>query len=68
MKTKISFPFTWIRKSKRILQQDDELRLTLCDALAGWKYIREAHGDLYGVGWDRVQDRLEMQIAITEQR
>lgn len=40
----------------------DELHHTLCDALAGWKYIRETHGDLYGVGWDRVQSRLEAQI------
>ncbi len=28
------------------------------DALAGWRYIRQNHGDLYGVGWDRVEQNL----------
>ena len=37
----------------------DEVRDALMDALSGWKYIRHSHGDLYGVGWDRVQDKLE---------
>ena len=37
----------------------DEVKDALMDALLGWKYIRECHGDLYGVGWDRVQDKLE---------
>lgn len=46
----------------------DELHLTLCDALAGWKYIREQHGDLYGVGWARVQHRLEQQIIESAKR
>ncbi len=46
----------------------DELHLTLCDALAGWKYIREQHGDSYGVGWDRVQSRLETQITASAKR
>lgn len=27
----------------------------LKDMLAGWRYIRETHGDLYGVGWDRAE-------------
>ena len=46
----------------------DELHLTLCDDLSGWKYIRETHGDLYGVGWDRVQARLEKQIEESAKR
>jgi len=33
------------------------------DALSGWKYIREVHGDLYGVGWDRVEMKLTKAIA-----
>ena len=37
----------------------DEVKDALMDALSGWKYIRQCHGDLYGVGWDRVQDKLE---------
>ena len=32
---------------------------TINDALSGWRYIRESHGDLYGVGWGRVQAKLE---------
>lgn len=37
----------------------DEVKDALKDALSGWKYIRHSHGDLYGIGWDRVQDKLE---------
>lgn len=33
------------------------------DALAGWRYIRQSHGDLYGVGWDRVEQKLEAALA-----
>lgn len=33
------------------------------DALAGWRYIRQQHGDLYGVGWDRVEAALTAAIA-----
>ncbi len=29
----------------------------LKDALSGWRYIRATHGDLYGVGWDRVEQK-----------
>lgn len=35
----------------------DQLVTALEDALSGWRYIRENHGDLYGVGWDRVEAR-----------
>jgi hypothetical protein len=38
---------------------DEEILDALQDALNGWTYIRQCHGDLYGVGWDRVQDKLE---------
>ncbi len=37
------------------LGQVEELREALRDMLAGWQYIRRAHGDLYGVGWDRAE-------------
>ncbi len=33
-------------------------REAMKDALSGWRYIRETHGDLYGVGWDRVEQKL----------
>ena len=40
-----------------------DLLEALRDMLSGWKYIRESHGDLYGVGWDRAQDKAEAAIA-----
>lgn len=38
----------------------------LRDILAGWKYIRNFHGDLYGVGWERAQGKAEAAIAALE--
>lgn len=38
----------------------------LKDMLAGWRYIRHAHGDLYGVGWDRVQNAAEAALTRAE--
>lgn len=35
----------------------------LRDALSGWRYIRSAYGDLYGVGWDRVEKALVAALA-----
>lgn len=32
------------------------------DITSGWRYIREVHGDLYGVGWDRAQSKAEDAI------
>ncbi len=43
------------------------LRNAAIDALAGWKYIREHHGDLYGVGWERVQTGLEAALSLSSQ-
>lgn len=40
-----------------------ELIEALRDMLDGWKYIRSMHGDLYGVGWDRAQQKAEAAIA-----
>ena len=39
---------------KEVRKIDD----ALTDALAGWRYIRETHGELYGVGWERVESKL----------
>jgi len=36
------------------------------DALSGWRYIRSQHGDLSGVGWDRVEDALRAAIRAAE--
>lgn len=38
----------------------------LKDALAGWRYIRRNHGDLYGVGWDRVEEFARAALAQTQ--
>ncbi len=43
-----------------------ELKAAATDAYYGWKYIREHHGDLYGVGWDRVQNALHAALSTTE--
>ena len=40
-----------------------ELLEALQDMLSGWKYIREQHGDLYGVGWERSQQKAELALA-----
>ena len=37
-------------------EREGRLREALEDALGGWRYIRKHHGDLSGVGWDRVED------------
>lgn len=43
-----------------------DMREALRDMLAGWKYIRSTHGDLYGVGWDRAQDKAEKALALPQ--
>ncbi len=40
------------------------LRAALSDMLSGWRYIRQSHGDLYGVGWDRAQGKAEAALGI----
>ena len=42
------------------------LRAALEDALAGWRYIRKHHGDLHGVGWDRVETAARAALAPQE--
>ena len=43
-----------------------ELLLALKDMASGWRYIRQTHGDLPGVGWDRAQSKAEDAIAHAE--
>jgi hypothetical protein len=48
-------------------RQEDEiarLRSALADMHSGWLYIREHHGDLYGVGWDRCQAAAEAALKL----
>ena len=47
----------------RLIAAAPDLLEALQDMLSGWKYIRETHGDLYGVGWDRAQEKAEKAIA-----
>lgn len=47
----------------RLIAAAPEMVEALKDILSGWKYIRQVHGDLYGVGWDRAQEKAESAIA-----
>jgi len=50
------------------LRQAAEMALkALEDMNCGWKYIRESHGDLYGVGWDRAQEKADEAIEALRQ-
>lgn len=53
---------------RRLHEVNAELLAALKDMHSGWKYIRETHGDLYGVGWDRSQGNAEAAIAKAEQQ
>ena len=44
-----------------------ELIEALRDMNNGWKYIRSTHGDLYGVGWDRAQNKADAALAKVSQ-
>jgi hypothetical protein len=47
----------------RLIAAAPELLEALRDMYEGWKYIRRTHGDLYGVGWDRAQEKAEAALA-----
>lgn len=47
-----------------ISEENANLKEALSDMLSGWKYIREVHGDLYGVGWDRAQGKAEKLLSL----
>ena len=52
------------------MTKDEALKLAfeaLKDMNCGWKYIRESHGDLYGVGWDRAQEKADDAIKALRQ-
>jgi hypothetical protein len=40
-----------------------DLLEALSDMLSGWAYIRERHGDLPGVGWDRAEAAARAALA-----
>ncbi|UOF77855.1 hypothetical protein [Bacteriophage sp.] len=43
-------------------QAAEKALAALEDLVAGWKYIRSSHGELYGVGWDRAQGKGDSAI------
>lgn len=47
----------------RLIAAAPDLLAALEDMLSGWRYIRETHGDLYGVGWDRAENAARAAIA-----
>lgn len=49
-----------------VMQQRADLLEALKDMRNGWRYIRETHGDLYGVGWDRAEDKANAAITRAE--
>jgi hypothetical protein len=44
---------------RRLHAVNAELSEALKDMHSAWKYIRATLGDLYGVGWDRSQEKAE---------
>jgi hypothetical protein len=54
------------REIHTLRAENARLRDAALDALYGWRYIRQNHGDLYGVGWDRVENALTAALAPQE--
>jgi regulator of replication initiation timing len=59
-------------RHKELHEENEQLRIenialreALKDMYSGWKYIRQVHGELYGVGWNRVQEKAEAALANT---
>jgi hypothetical protein len=52
-----------LKVTNAVLKRErDEAREALRDMLSGWRYIRQVHGDLYGVGWDRAQNKADAAL------
>jgi hypothetical protein len=52
-----------IAENGAVMAAGPALLAALEDMLSGWRYIRQTHGDLYGVGWDRAEDAATAAIA-----
>jgi hypothetical protein len=52
-----------MRANAHLIAAAPDLYSAATDALAGWRYIRAQHGDLDGVGWDRVEQALTEALA-----
>ena len=62
-------PWRDVMVDKTVLADERQAQLVeaLRDMLAGWVYIRKSHGDLYGVGWDRAQQKAEAALAVAQE-
>lgn len=47
----------------QLVERVKELEEALRDMHNGWRYIRRAHGDLYGVGWDRCEEKASAALS-----
>jgi len=49
----------WLAENRKELEAKDkligELKAALLDAIGGMAYIKAFHGELYGVGFDRIE-------------
>ncbi len=53
---------------ERLAAENATLKEALTDMLNGWLYIREVHGDLYGVGWGRAQEKAKAALGIEKDK
>ena len=51
-----------MKANLRLIGAADVTLEALEDMLSGWRYIREVHGDLDGVGWDRAEQAADAAI------
>lgn len=58
--------FAEAEANARLIAAAPDLLEACKDLLSGWMYIRKVHGDLYGVGWDRAQQKAIDAIAAAE--
>ena len=48
---------------RQLVERVKELEEALRDMHNGWRYIRASHGDLYGVGWDRCEEKASAALS-----
>lgn len=48
---------------RQLVERVKELEEALRDMHSGWRYIRMSHGDLYGVGWDRCEEKASAALS-----
>ena len=59
-KKRIDRPDKWAMDG--LARKARQLEDALLDARSGMRYIRETHGPLYGVGFDRVEDKAKAAL------